>query len=129
MEMKIALDSNAYTDFVRGDPGRVRIVQMASAISFPVIVLGELLAGFQLGTQRPKNESALRSFLRSSRVGIVDADIQTASHYAHVSALLRTQGTPLPTNDVWIAAIALQHGLTLCTSDLHFRHVPHLAIC
>ncbi|WP_437225695.1 type II toxin-antitoxin system VapC family toxin [Planctomicrobium sp. SH661] len=127
--MRLALDSNAYTDYVRGVPARVQAVQFASELLFPVIVLGELLSGFRMGKQAAANESALQLFLRSPRASILPADQETAKHYSYLTDLLRRQGTPIPTNDIWIAAIVQQHGLVLCTSDTHFRHVPHLPTC
>lgn len=127
--MRLALDTNAYGDAVRGDPGRVQVMKTASKIFLPVIVLGELYAGFRGGRRRSLNESVLQRFLHSNRVQIVPVDDETALFYSQINETLRQQGTPIPTNDIWIAALVLQHGLTLCTSDAHFRHVPHLPTC
>jgi tRNA(fMet)-specific endonuclease VapC len=73
-----------------------------------------------------ENERLLRRFLLKDDIEILFADEQTTHHYASVYAQLRRQGTPIPTNDVWIAALALQHDLVLCTRDRHFEHLPQI---
>ena len=90
-------------------------------------MLGELRAGFAVGTQGPRNEAVLRRLLLKPGVDVVYADEQTTHHYASVYRQLRSQGTPIPTNDMWIAALALQHSLTLCDRDAHFDVLPQLA--
>lgn len=127
--MRLAIDTNAYGDAVRGDPARVQTFKTASELFLPVIVLGELHAGFRGGRKRGKNEAILKRFLNSNRVHVLPVDEETALYDAQINQTLRQQGTPIPTNDIWIAAIVLQHGLVLCTSDAHFRHVPHLPTC
>ena len=127
--MNLALDTNAYSDFLRGDPSRVNMVQGADRIFLPLIVLAELRAGFAAGSREPENIGTLRKFLSSPRVALLLPDETTAEHYARVFLQLRRQGTPIPTNDLWIAALALQHGLALCTADVHFQHVAALRLC
>ena len=127
--MNVALDTNAYSDFMRGIPSRVSVVQAAERVYLPLIVLGELRAGFEAGNQQLRNAATLDRFLQSSRVEVLAPDLATTAVYAQVFAELRKQGTPIPTNDLWIAALALQHGLPLCTSDSHFQHVSGLRIC
>ena len=127
--MNIALDTNAYTDFMRGDQGRLRIVRAARSIVVPVIVLGELRAGFAAGNQESTNAANLQRFLASRRVSVLPPDEQTAHHYAQLYLQLRDKGTPIPTNDLWIAALAVQHDLVLCTSDRHFRQLPQVVTC
>jgi tRNA(fMet)-specific endonuclease VapC len=73
-----------------------------------------------------ENERLLRRFLLKEGVEILLADEQTTHHYAAVYAQLRRQGTPIPTNDMWIAALALQHDLVLCTRDRHFDRLPQI---
>jgi tRNA(fMet)-specific endonuclease VapC len=125
--MKLALDTNAYSAAARGEPRSVALVQAASHVYLPFVVLAELRAGFAAGTLGRRNEALLARFLSSPRVSVVYADEQTTHHYANVFAQLRRQGTPIPTNDVWIAAIVLQHDLALLTSDAHFSNLPQIA--
>lgn len=124
--MRIAVDTNRYTDFSRGDASVVRTLELAEEVWLPFIVIGELRAGFAIGTQGPSNEAILRRFLLKPGVGILYADEQTTHHYAAVYRQLRKQGTPIPTNDMWIAALALQHSLALCDRDAHFDTLPQV---
>ena len=127
--MKVALDTNAYSDFARGDESRLAIVQTASHLFMPFVVLGELRAGFAFGKQAASNEAVLQKFLASPRVVSLWADDMTTRHYAALITQLKKQGRMIPTNDIWIAALALQHGLTLCTSDTHFQYLPQISRC
>ena len=127
--MNIALDTNAYSDFMRGEPGRVQIVRTAQHIHIPLIVLGELRAGFAAGNQESENAASLQRFLSSPRVSILNPDDQTTHHYAQLYLHLRKKSAPIPTNDLWIAALVVQHRLILCTSDMHFQHLPQIAKC
>ena len=124
--MKLALDTNRYTDLCRGVESVVEAVELAEEVWLPFIVLGELRAGFAIGTQGPRNEAVLRRFLLKSRVSVLYADEQTTHHYAAVYRQLRKQGTPIPTNDMWIAALVLQHSLILFARDVHFDALPQL---
>ena len=124
--MRLALDTNRYTDLVQGDPLLAESVESADEIWLPFIVLAELRAGFSLGSKGPQNEAALRRFLFKPSVEVLYADEQTTHHYASVYRQLRRQGTPIPTNDMWIAALVLQHSLTLCARDAHFDALPQL---
>ncbi len=120
MALRLALDTNCYTDLIQGDPHVAEAVESADEVWLPFIVLAELRAGFSLGSKGAQNEAALRRFLFKPGVEILYADEQTAHHYASVYRQLRRQGTPIPTNDMWIAALVLQHSLTLCARDAHF---------
>jgi tRNA(fMet)-specific endonuclease VapC len=91
------------------------------------VVLAELRAGFAVGTAGRRNETALTRFLNSPRVDVQYADEQTTHHYAGIFAQLRRQGTPIPTNDIWIAALVVQHDLVLLTDDAHFSNLAQLA--
>jgi len=122
----LALDTNRYTDLCRGDSQVVETVEAADEISLPFIVVGELRAGFAVGREGPRNEAVLRRFLLKPGVRVLYADEQTTYHYATVYRQLRTQGTPIPTNDMWIAALVLQHSLTLYDRDRHFDALPQL---
>src|SRR6185312_8795122 len=118
--LKLALDTNRYTDLCRGDSAVLDTLELADEIWLPFIVLGELRAGFAVGSQGPRNEAVLRRFLLKPRVGILYPDDQTTHHYASVYRQLRMQGTPIPANDMWIAALVLQHSLALFARDAHF---------
>ena len=124
--MKLALDTKRYTDLCRGDVSVVEMVELADEVWLPFIVLGELRAGFAVGNQGPRNEAVLRRFLLKSAVSVLYADEQTTHHYAAIYRQLRKQGTPIPTNDMWIAALALQHSLVLFARDTHFDVLPQL---
>ena len=124
--MRLALDTNRYVDFCRGVPEVVAILEHAEAVYLPFVVVGELRAGFAMGTKGPKNERTLRRFQMRPGVSMLLADEQTIHHYAAVYRQLRVQGTPIPTNYLWIAALVLQHDLSLYARDQHFDHLPQL---
>ena len=125
--MRVALDTSRYTDFCRGDAETVATLETARAVFLPFIVLGELRAGFAVGRYGKDNERVIRRFLMKDGVRPLYADDQTTHHYAAVYRQLRDQGTPIPTNDMWIAALVLQHNLALCARDRHFEHLPQIA--
>jgi tRNA(fMet)-specific endonuclease VapC len=124
--MRLALDTNRYVDLCRSDPTVIETVEAADEVWLPFVVLGELRAGFAVGTQGPQNEAILRRFLLKPGVDVLYADEQTTHHYANVYRHLRKQGTPIPTNDMWIAALVLHHSLTLYDRDEHFDALPQL---
>ena len=125
--MRLALDTNRYTDLCRGDASAINTVEHADEVWLPVIVLAELRAGFAVGSQGARNEAVLRRFLLKSGVRVLFADEQTTHHYAAVYRQLRKQGTPIPTNDMWIASFVLQHSLVLFARDAHFDALPQLS--
>lgn len=124
----ILLDTNAYVAFKQGDPQAIAIVQRAPTIGVNSIVLGELLGGFGRSAREDTNRKELDQFLASPRVTVLPIDSRTAEHYAVVYLALRKAGTPIPTNDMWIAACAVQHGLDLFSYDGHFRAVEGLRV-
>lgn len=125
--MRLAVDSVRYGDFCSGDARAVEVLRSAEAIFVPLIVLAELRAGFAHGTRREHNEKVLVRFMNSTRVRVVSPDEQTTHFYAQVYADLRKKGRPIPTNDIWIAAITMQHDLVLFDRDRHFDQIPQLA--
>ena len=127
--MNVALDTNAYSDFMRGIAARVELLRTVQSIVLPLIVLGEVRAGFAAGNRESTNAANLQRFLASPRVSVLAPDDQTTHYYAQLHRQLRGDGRPIPTNDLWIAALAVQHDLVLCTSDRHFRQIPQLVIC
>ena len=124
----LILDTNAYVAFKRGMEGAVEVLGLAGEIVVPAIVLGELLAGFACGNREAENRMELTEFLDTKRVRIAVVDSTTASWYGRVYSGLRRAGTPIPSNDLWIAASALQNGLPVFTYDRHFGNVAGLAI-
>jgi tRNA(fMet)-specific endonuclease VapC len=124
--VRLALDTIRYTDLCRGNATVLQVVESADEVWLPFIVLGELRAGFAAGSQGPRNEAVLRRFLLKSGIGVLHADEQTTHHYAAVYRQLRKQGTPIPTKDMWVAALVLQHSLVLCARDAHFDALPQL---
>jgi len=124
--VRLALDTSRYTDLCRGDASVVQMVELADEVWLPFIVLGELRAGFAVGSQGPRYEAVVRRFLLKPGVSVLYADEQTTHHYGTVYRQLRKQGTPIPTNDMWIAALVLQHSLVLCARDTHFDALPQL---
>ena len=126
MALKVALDTNRYVDLCKGVDETVTLLEEAEAVILPFVVLGELRAGFAHGRRQAENEQILRRFLLKDGVQVIFADDQTTHHYATVFRQLRKQGTPIPTNDMWLAAIVLQHNLVLHDRDKHFHRLPQL---
>ena len=124
----ILLDTNAYVAFKRESPGAVEIIRYAHEIAISSIVLGELLSGFTIGTREATNQHELAQFLASDRVRVLAVDDGTASHYAAVYRMLRRKGYPIPTNDMWLAATALQHDLAMFSYDGHFKMVDGILV-
>ena len=123
---KVLMDTSAYAAFLRGDPGVKEAVQQADEIVFNPVVLGELKAGFLMGKNEKRNRAILRDFLSSPRTIIAEIDEETSERYAVIVQSLRMKGTPIPTNDLWIAASAMQHGLKILTTDKHYLEVPQI---
>lgn len=126
--MRIAVDTNRYRDFCAGLNEAVEQLARADKIFMPFVTLAELRAGFLCGASARKNESVLVRFLGRPRVAVLYPDDDTVHHYARILAQLRSQGTPIPTNDVWIAALVLQHDLLLYSRDRHFEHLPQVPL-
>ena len=125
---RVLLDTSAYSAFMRGHEAITAGLQRADEISLNPIILGELQAGFLAGRHRPRNERQLETFRSSPRVRVVEVDADTAGRYAVIVHALRSTGTPVPTNDIWIAATAMQHGLRLITTDAHYRHIVQVIV-
>lgn len=124
--MRIAIDTNRYVDLCKGVAETVEILETATEIIVPFVVLAELRAGFLLGRRQVENERALNRLLLEDGVEVIYPDDQSTHHYASVFRQLRKQGTPIPTNDMWLAALVLQHNLALHARDKHFDHLAQL---
>ena len=120
------LDTSAYSAFLRGNPSIKSAIQQADEICLNPVILGELLAGFLLGKNEKKNRAILQEFLSSPRVEILGIDEETSERYAVIVRYLRLRGTPIPTNDLWIAASAMQHGLKVFTTDEHYLSLSQI---
>lgn len=122
----ILLDTNAYSDFMLGKANIVEIIALADHIYLSSTVLGELLSGFVVSKREAQNRLELTKFLRSPRVEILSITDRTADFYATIYANLRRKGRPIPSNDMWIAASAMECGAILITRDSHFAHIENL---
>jgi len=125
---KILLDTNAFTAYFRGEKTVFDALSAADRVFASVFVLGELLAGFKSGSREKANRDVLRRFLEKSTVEVLGATEETAECFALVKNSLDKAGTPIPMNDVWIAAHALETGAVLVTFDVHFGRVPGLRL-
>ena len=123
---RLLIDTNIYSFALKGDNDVVEVLRQTDEIGFSVISIGELLSGFRPGGMEKKNRKELEQFLDSPRVVVYYIDESTAEFYAQIHYSLRQIGKPVPTNDIWIAAVAFQNGLKLFTKDLHFKTIPGL---
>lgn len=125
--MRLVLDTNIYIDFGRGRQEVVDIIAgQSTEVLLPVIVLGELFYGFQKGSKSRENEEMFRRFVTSVGASIIDVDEEVARKYSLIYSALSVKGTPLPINDVWIAACCMSVGSTLLTRDRHFEHIEQI---
>ena len=124
--MRVLLDTNAYSDWRRHGKWN-RSISTASDVLIPSIVLGELRYGFQGSSLQVENETKLDAFLRHTRVRIVSVGDETSRVYAHLKHFLRQEGSPIPENDIWIAALAVEYSVPLLTSGAHFSCLPQVS--
>ena len=124
MALKILLDTNTYSGLGKGNAHILKILQKADEIVVSTIVLGELYAGFSLGSRKTKNVAELEEFLKQPGISVVAPSQTIAERYGEVIRILRENGTPIPTNDVWIAATALETASRIFSLDTHSSLVP-----
>ena len=129
MALNLALDGNRYTDYCRGLSEVVEVIKSADLVAIPFIVIAELRAGFRGGSKSAENEQQLTKFLQGDRILILFPDDASTHFYANIYNELRRIGRPVPTNDLWIAALVMQHDLVLFSRDRHFDRIPHIARC
>ena len=122
------IDTNAYAAHFKGDARITALFEQAEALVFPFVVIAELLAGFKVGSREAENRTRLYEILGSSRISILYPDIGTNEFYALIFSELRSKDMPIPTNDLWIAALAKQHSLPVCTLDRHFSGINDIVI-
>lgn len=124
--MRIALDTNRYRDLTDGDQDVVATIETADEVFVPFVVLAELRGGFAVGRKGRENERHLMRFLSKPGVNVLFATDATTHVYADLYRQLRRQGTPIPTHDLWIAALVVEHSLLLLSRDPHFDRLPQL---
>ena len=125
---RIIIDTNFYAAFKRNDTEAVDLLKRVEYIGINAVILGELFAGFRCGNKERQNRTELDQFLDSARVYTITLDDETSEYYAQVFSELRQKGRPIPSNDLWLAASALQHGLALATYDEHFSNISGLLL-
>jgi len=124
--MRLLLDTSGYVGFKKGIPELVDFLIEAQAIFLSPIVLGELMFGFRLGTRFQKNMDELRQFIEQEAVEVIPLGEITADRYSRIAEQLKRQGTPIPSNDIWVAAQAVEQGAELVTMDRHFEKISGL---
>jgi tRNA(fMet)-specific endonuclease VapC len=126
MAVDIAIDTNRYRDFTEGVSGAVSVFRSSPRILVPFVVVAKLRAGFAVGSRGIENERIFEQFLHRPRVEVLLPTTDTTRHYAHLYRQLRSAGTPIPTNDLWIAALVVEHDILLFSRDAHFDALPQL---
>ena len=126
--MRVALDTNRLTDLFSGDADLATQLGMCDEVWMPLVVLGEILAGFYGGTREELNARLLREFLATPTVNVLFPGRETAERYARLFVQLKKTGAPIPDNDLWIAALTLEYDLVLITRDQHFQRIPQLLL-
>jgi tRNA(fMet)-specific endonuclease VapC len=120
------LDTSAYSNFRRGNEEIALLLDQAKFVGVPTVALGELRTGFLLGGMRERNEAELELFLDHPAVEILPVDSEVTRRYAEIVVDLRQAGTPVPTNDIWIAAIAARNGTAVLSCDEHFKRIARV---
>ncbi len=123
---RILLDTSAYSLLMRGNKDIAKLLDEADEVFLSAIVVGELLAGFKNASKEQHNKLVLHDFSSLEKVGTLYIDDETAERYSLIHTFLKKSGAPIPTNDTWIAASAMQHGLVLITADQHFSVLPQI---
>jgi tRNA(fMet)-specific endonuclease VapC len=123
---RVIFDTNAYSHLFRGNTDCAQVLQLSSRIGIPVVVMAELLSGFERGNRYAQNVARLEQFLGLPRVELIFPDRETAFVYSSFNAQLEKLGLPIPTNDLWIAALTVQHNDVLLTFDGHFSRINGL---
>ena len=125
---KIVVDTNAYAQLLTGNEMILDTIANAETVYVSIFVLGELFAGFSGGSKEKQNREILNRFLLKPTVKILNATTETAEVFGHIKSNLKTAGSPIPINDVWIAAHAIETGSVLVSFDAHFKNVPGIRL-
>ena len=123
---RVLIDTSIYSLAMKGESDVIKILRKIDRIGFSSVSVGELFSGFKGGNRETENREELNFFLDSPRVVVHMVDVETADFYGSILNKLREAGTPIPTNDIWIAAITFQHGYKIFTRDKHFNLIPGL---
>jgi len=123
---RILIDTNIYSHAMQGNENVISVLQLSPEIGICPISIAELLFGFKGGNREKENQKELKEFLDAPRVRLYGINEDTAEFYAEILDQLRKAGTPIPTNDIWIAAVGLQNGLRLFSMDDHFEKISGL---
>jgi tRNA(fMet)-specific endonuclease VapC len=126
MAVNIVMDTNAYSAFFKGNEQVKAHLERSDRIYIPSIVSGELFAGFNQGNRREINYAEFTHFMNFPGITIKAIDHNEAVIYGHLIQQLKKNGTPIPSNDLWIATVALSLGLPLLTRDTHFEVITGL---
>ena len=126
--MKVLLDTNAYSDLLRGNDLVFQRIEKSGKIFMSIIVIAELLSGFKGGAKEKQNIRILNDFISNPKVVTIDATIKTAAIFSEIKHYLKIKGTPIPINDIWIAAHAYEHKAELITFDIHFKNIPKISV-
>lgn len=125
---RLSIDTNIYVAFKNNDSAVVEVFRTCDSIGVDIAVIAELYTGFSLGSREAKNRRELEAFLNAPRIEVLGHDLETAEYYALIVKKLKAKGKPIPTNDVWIAANALRHGMALYSFDRHFGEIDGLLL-
>ena len=125
---RVVIDTNGYSNLLRGDENVSEFLKDSNIIYFPVFVIAELYYGFKKGNKDRKNRNLLKKFLEDPKVTIAFATLKTAEIFADIKFLLSKNGTPLPINDIWIAALTIEKKSQLLTFDKHFKYIKNLKL-
>lgn len=123
---RLAIDTNIYVAFKNNDADVVDVFRSCDVIGVDIAVIAELYAGFALGNKEAKNRRELEAFLNAPRIEVLAHDIDTAEFHALIVKKLKAKGKPIPSNDIWIAANGLKHGMALYSFDKHFDEIDGL---
>lgn len=125
---KILIDTNAYTKYLRGDENILRALSQTETIYMSIFVIAELYYGFKGGSKQIENKELLHQFLAKPSVEVIDATVETSDIFADIKYKLKKSGTPIPLNDVWIGAHAIETGALLITYDRHFQNIAGIRL-
>ena len=123
---KVLIDTSTYSQAFSGNAWAEGILKQADELYLCPIVAGELFSGFKKGSIQSENLKIFNTFISTPRISIIKISIETSEFYSVILEQLRKNGTPIPTNDIWIAASAMEYGAHLATLDKHFQYIAGL---
>lgn len=125
---KILLDTNAYSALMNSDEKVKKIIENTGQIFMPAFVIAELLYGFKKGTKEKENKLLLESFLQLPGVAVLNTSLETPQIFATLLLSLKQKGKPIPTHDIWIAALSIESGSVIITYDKHFTYMGQVRV-